>query len=157
MQEMIEAVKEGGKELRVVEGSVEVIGAEAEEEVIIVVGTVEEMVFSWTFFGVFLFSLWRISRNERKWLHYWNRGERKRGEHGGQLGQQRYPHDRLFTPVIKRSRRRGASRDGGSVFSGVDPSLSEEDQEALELGRLMMKEAAAAEKIREATRNAAQR
>lgn len=147
--EVLEVVRESTKELEGVGETVEVIGAEAEEEVIIVAGTMEEMVFSWTFFGVFLFSLWRISRNERNERHHGRREAATRLETDGAM---RYPQDRLFTPTCKS---RHKSNHSESIFSAVDPMLSEEDQEALELGRLLMEETAAAEKFRVAARNAA--
>eukprot|EP01048_Picozoa_sp_COSAG05_P013572 COSAG05_NODE_1460_length_4825_cov_20.784173_2_plen_418_part_00 len=148
--EMLEVVKQGTKGLEGVGETVEVIGAEAEEEVIIAVGTMEEMVFSWTFFGVFLFSLWRISRTDRDERRRGRRGVSARVEKNQEGG---YPRDRLFDPA--KSRRRRDHSD--SIFSAVDPVLSEEDQEALELGRLLMEESEAAEKFRVAARNAAHR
>jgi Skp family chaperone for outer membrane proteins len=145
--EIGEVIEVGAKELEKAGAVGKVMGAEAEEGVIIVVGTMEEMVFSWTFFGVFLFSLWRISKHERR-----ERAKRNLRDPEAGMGDG-YPSDRLFTPE-KEKRRGGSQLD--SIFSGVDPSLSEGDREALELGRLLLQETAAAERHRAKAREASQ-
>ena len=137
------------------------------------VGTMEEMLFSWTFFGVFLFSLYRVSRKERKWWRdAWTDGHgdaqgsgsspyRGRGKgydtddaESGPLAR-RFPREKLLTPRDRDDRRGGV---GGVVFDGGDgdaaDDLNEEDRAALELGRLMLQEREAANRMREAAEQA---
>ena len=153
-------VKGGAAEIQVVETA-------AEEEVIMVVGTMEEMLFSWTFFGVFLFSLYRVSRKERKW---WRDNDNAQGSgsspyragmgkgygtddaESGPLAR-RFPREKLLTP-----REHDDRRGSGSVFDAGDEDaaddLNEEDRAALELGRLMLQERDASERMREAAAQA---
>ena len=184
---------------------IEVVESAAEEEVIVIVGTMEEMLFSWTFFGVFLFSLYRVSRKERKWWRDSGGGSPSRSGGGGGYSHRggddddeeeplgpyapRHPRAKLLTPRPS-DRRAGAGAGGASPGSagpgrslglgggaGSSPGgvsalssslflddddgesnaaddLNEDDRAALELGRLMLQEREAADRMREQTAQA---
>ncbi len=166
------AARSGAAEMEVVESA-------AEEEVIVIVGTMEEMLFSWTFFGVFLFSLYRVSRKERKW---W-RDSKAHGHGGGAYDEEdsrtagspyalRYPREKLLTTPRRDHSGQAAGGPGqglsglpssslflddevsGGKSRGVADDLDEEDRAALELGRLMLHEREAAQRMREQTAQA---
>lgn len=154
------AAANGAAEMKVVESA-------AEEEVIVIVGTMEEMLFSWTFFGVFLFSLYRVSRKERKWWRE-SRGrghaDGDRDEEDGRLAGSpyalRYPREKLLNAAGRGSSVTPSSslflddEHGSGKGRGAAFELDEEDRAALELGRLMLQERQAADRMREQTAQA---
>ncbi len=166
------AARSGAAEIEVVESA-------AEEEVIVIVGTMEEMLFSWTFFGVFLFSLYRVSRKERKWWRNSKAGGHGGGTYDDEGGRTagspyalRYPREKLLTTPRRDhngqstfgSGAQGPSGlpssslflddDGGGKSRRAADTLDEKDRAALELGRLMLHEREAAQRMREQTAQA---
>ena len=149
------AVRTGAAELRQVGGAVKAVGSGVEEaveaEVIVVVGTVEEMVFSWTFFGVFLLALWRVSRKERQW---WR--EQWRTEVTPEPKPPAYPREKLLLSPRGHGEGGGQQRSPALFAGDVADVLEGADREALELGRLLLQERAAASRMQQAARQSAQ-
>ena len=154
------AAANGAAEMKVVESA-------AEEEVIVIVGTMEEMLFSWTFFGVFLFSLYRVSRKERKWwressgrAHVGGDRDEEDGRRAGSPYALRYPREKLLNAGSEGSSVTPSSslfldgEHGDGKGRGAAYELDEEDRAALELGRLMLQEREAAQRMREQTAQA---
>eukprot|EP01050_Picozoa_sp_SAG11_P026986 SAG11_NODE_6666_length_1271_cov_1.078498_1_plen_279_part_00 len=120
---------------------------EIEQDLTRAVGSIKEMVLTWALLGGFLFVVWRNSRRERDGGAPWRRkvdsgyGDIEGGADNRLRGATPGHQSEIFSlhsDTIVKAR-----------------PLTDEDQQALEVGLLLLQETAAAKAMREATKRAA--